>query len=307
MKIQVLQWAAALMISCYTLPTLAQDQTTAPGSRKEARQQVMTYVKENVVPVMSAQRTKLDAQLAKADKTKLESLKADLKEIRDARKSLRGDAREKGQKRPELTEEQQAAFRDLHYRQQIAMGQVAQLAQKYDNQIQTLFDEVAGQREQWHADLKAFREANRPERAHPEGQSGDRKRAGRAHGSRGDRAHAGPGMHLWQPASFLLWDPREPMSERGLGMSAPEAGQESRLYPNPTSGAARIAYSVEKAGTVKIEVLDRQGRVVQTLQNEAQTAGAYEKEVDLSALKGNAYFYRITTPDGVQTKKFVRQ
>ena len=295
MKIIVQQWSMAFLIAWCTLPASAQD-SSVPSGRKEVRRQMQTYVQEHVMPVMRTQRDKLDAQLAADDRNKLASLRKELKSLREAHKSVHGEKGEPREKRTELTEAQQKERRALHYRWQIVMGQVAELSQKYDAQIQALLKEVSGQRDQWQADLKALREADSTRQRRP------------AHTHVHHRVARGqfmPGGELWQPETFLLWAPSDPIMEKSLGTQAPDT--EPRLFPNPTSGAARIAYAVEKAGTVKIEVLDRQGRVGQTLQDEQLPAGSYEKQVDLSALKGEAYFYRITTPDGVQTRKFVRQ
>ncbi len=59
----------------------------------------------------------------------------------------------------------------------------------------------------------------------------------------------------------------------------PPSGTELLLYPvmpNPSRGAARIAFSLPKAGNVRLQILDLQGRLVETLMDGTQSAGRHE-------------------------------
>jgi len=47
------------------------------------------------------------------------------------------------------------------------------------------------------------------------------------------------------------------------------------VAPNPTLGAARVAYALPAAGAVRLRVLDVRGRIVATLAEGQRNAGRY--------------------------------
>ena len=77
-------------------------------------------------------------------------------------------------------------------------------------------------------------------------------------------------------------------------------------YPNPFNPVTTIRFSLAKSTSVKLEIIDRTGRVVATLVDETLPAGAYTTSFDAGGQASGVYFYRLSTDRGFsQTKKLV--
>ncbi len=84
-------------------------------------------------------------------------------------------------------------------------------------------------------------------------------------------------------------------------------------FPNPFAQSTAIAYRLQASGFVRLEVFDMLGRKVATLVDEEKEAGEYNSKFkiqDSSAFGGfdlpaGIYFYRLTTKDFSETKKFI--
>jgi len=76
-------------------------------------------------------------------------------------------------------------------------------------------------------------------------------------------------------------------------------------YPNPFNPSTSIRYEIPKTGLVKIVIFDENGREVESLVNEKQTAGTYEATWDASKYPSGVYFYRLTTESYSETKKMI--
>ncbi|MCD4734739.1 MAG: T9SS type A sorting domain-containing protein [Bacteroidales bacterium] len=76
-------------------------------------------------------------------------------------------------------------------------------------------------------------------------------------------------------------------------------------YPNPCTNFTTIDFYLPAANNVKIEVLDISGHMVAILVDQKMAPGPYSIDLNTSVLKRGAYFYRMTTDTGVQTKKMI--
>ena len=76
-------------------------------------------------------------------------------------------------------------------------------------------------------------------------------------------------------------------------------------FPNPFNPSTQISYSIPKDGMVTLKIVDALGREVETLVNQAQTAGRYEVTFDGSRLASGVYFYRLVSGEKVITKKML--
>jgi hypothetical protein len=75
--------------------------------------------------------------------------------------------------------------------------------------------------------------------------------------------------------------------------------------PNPSAGAARVAFTLPDAGPVRLSVYDARGREVATLVDRALAAGQHEAQVDAGALAAGVYVVRLTAGGDVQTQRWV--
>lgn len=265
----------------------------AGSGKGPGRGEIKAYYQQNVLPVLRQQRQKLEAQLATADKAQLAIYRTQLQELKQRGKTLRQSIQPAGtpqDSRPELTEAQQQQLQQLRADTRGIMLSVAQIAQKYDANINKLAQEVQPQKEKWATDLKALLDKN----ATPEQKEKRAAWAGKGH-------RRGGAARFFKPAAFLLLDPNAPVkAERDLGSTS--------LYPNPVVATSQLDYNVKKAGPVTIELLDGRGNALRTLAQEPkQDKGAHSVPVSLADLPAGTYFYKITTKSGAETRRFVKE
>jgi len=100
-----------------------------------------------------------------------------------------------------------------------------------------------------------------------------------------------------------------------LGDSAPEAAPAGAPnvasavglsnYPNPFNPATEIAFTLPTAAEVRLEVYNLMGQKVTTLIDKQMNAGEHTCVWDGSDVASGVYFYRLETPDFVDTRKMV--
>lgn len=78
------------------------------------------------------------------------------------------------------------------------------------------------------------------------------------------------------------------------------------VYPNPFNPSAKVIYSLEKPGRVKLSLLDTTGRFVKSLVNEIRPAGTHTYELNGQELSSGIYFVGMQI-DGqsLKTRKVV--
>ncbi|OON68802.1 T9SS type A sorting domain-containing protein [Hymenobacter sp. CRA2] len=271
------------------------------GSHAKGNGEVRAYTQQNILPVVRQQRQKLDAQMSAADKTQLATYRSQLKTLREQGKTLRQSLKPtagtaQGQ-RPPLTDAQKQQLQQLRTEQRAVMQNVAQLAQKYDAQINQLKAEVQPQRTQWAADIKALMLKN----ATPEQQQKLQQWQEKG-GKGGHHGFGGMKQNFFGPTRFLLLDPNAPAQP-----ATPENGTRAALYPNPASAAQRLTYEVKKEGSVKVELLDERGKTVRTVFDGKQDKGSHSLDVNLADLNRGTYYYKITSKGSSETRRFVKE
>lgn len=76
-------------------------------------------------------------------------------------------------------------------------------------------------------------------------------------------------------------------------------------HPNPFEGKTTLRYSVPNASTVKIEVMDVLGRLVETLVDQIMPEGNYEKLLDANEYSSGIYYCRMTVGDRTKTIRLI--
>ena len=71
------------------------------------------------------------------------------------------------------------------------------------------------------------------------------------------------------------------------------------VYPNPTTGALQIHCAEGKLETVSL--YDVYGKLLQTMNTDSPTAS-----LDLSSYTSGTYFVRVTTKEGIVTKRVIK-
>jgi hypothetical protein len=77
-----------------------------------------------------------------------------------------------------------------------------------------------------------------------------------------------------------------------------------RVRPSPVRGRARVDVTVERASSLRVSILDLQGREVRILRDGDVAAGKHEIILDAAALPAGGYFLLFRSPDGMQLRKF---
>lgn len=76
-------------------------------------------------------------------------------------------------------------------------------------------------------------------------------------------------------------------------------------YPNPFNDGTVIQYNIPQEGVVRITVHDVLGREVRELYNDSTNPGLHEVQFDAGSLASGLYFYRMRSPDGIQSRKMM--
>lgn len=81
----------------------------------------------------------------------------------------------------------------------------------------------------------------------------------------------------------------------------------SSVYPNPSNDVATITYTLPEAGSVKVEVYNNTGVLVQTLVSMTQEAGLQNATFNTSDVQAGVYIYHITVQGETQTFSAVKR
>lgn len=304
MKIQVA--IITLLLLFGTAQTFAQKGRNHQGRKHnpEMRQAMKTYSEENVLPVMQAQREKLEANLSLTEKQSLTEIRSELKALKEEAKSMR-QSMHKGESEPTEAQREQMYVNKKAMR--LLMNRAWEIADNHEADIQALFAEIKPQAEVWKEEMHNIAEQYRPEDAperkerpnRPEGvEKGDHPRRGEGHqaGRRRGRGAAAM-MEMRSPVRFVLWD--------GTAKSMAANEEKLEVFPNPARNVNEVRLRLEEAGTVQIKLLDKDGNFIRTVMNEELSEGSHTQRIDLQDLEPGLYFYQITTPKGSRSRKII--
>ncbi|MEM8601782.1 MAG: discoidin domain-containing protein, partial [Bacteroidota bacterium] len=76
-------------------------------------------------------------------------------------------------------------------------------------------------------------------------------------------------------------------------------------YPNPARATTTLAYTLDAASPVRLDVFDVTGRLVTTLVDAEQASGTHTVRFDTRGLASGVYVYRLQATSGVQTRRLL--
>ncbi len=157
-------------------------------------------------------------------------------------------------------------------------------------EMQPMIDIVKNHKES----LMAILEEYRPER--PENCSND-------HLQRNKQGRAGfekrPGF---MAIHFLMMDTQT----INMG-NADDTSLELEIFPNPARNLVSISYDLSNEGNVTIELLNKNGEVVELIDQSYQNKGQNEVNFDAGKLiPGEMYLIKVSSDQGVQVDKFIK-
>ncbi|EAY30752.1 T9SS type A sorting domain-containing protein [Microscilla marina] len=264
------------------------------AKRKAYRTEAKAYKQKNVLPVLKAQRIKLDAVMSAADRQKVDDLRAQKKAARKKMRAHRKEMRKLHKKgeRPQLTEAQKQEMKTMRKARRNAKFAAWQIVDKYETKVEKLLAEIKPQQEQWHKDLKAIRVKHFGER-----KTGEHKRHHKRKDHHGKRRH---GMRkMLHPVRFLLFDPAT-TTKAG-------SGNNTTIYPNPLGTESKVEYTLVQTERVTIRLVDANGKFIKEVLNETKDAGTHVQRVGMKELKNGTYYLRIKTSAGTQTKRVIKR
>lgn len=282
------------------------------GENKEMKAELKQYSQDNIMPVLKQQRAKLDDKMSEADKNTIDELRASFK----ARKQEMIEVKKnhKGKKHEDFSDDDKAKFKAYKEATKADMKQAKTLAEKYQDEIKALREEIKPQAEQWKADMAAIFEkygAEKPNRKDmkkrkeaTQKERKGKKRKGKAQ-KRNRRGMFSPAAKAMSPIGFLRLDPNA-AAEVELDETPLETAMSMKIFPNPAQDFNNIQYTIVEAGDITIELHDQEGKLVKTVVNQYQEAGTYTQRVNLGDLKGYVYMYVLKDNNGsVLTEQFV--
>jgi PKD repeat protein len=95
----------------------------------------------------------------------------------------------------------------------------------------------------------------------------------------------------------------EVVTVSGIGVAEAALAASFQAYPNPTHGKVTLSFSLMHSHEARVEVMDLSGRVV--WMESAEVNGTYRKELDLSAYAAGVYLVRVSSEDGVVSRRLV--
>lgn len=189
------------------------------GEHKEMRKEMKAYKDANILPVIKAQRLKLESELSEAEKNTISKIRTEMEANKEEHKGFRKEMQKNKKSGGEPSETQKAKMEEIRAKKKQAMETLKPIAKAHKETLKALNEEIAPKKETWETDLqairskhisdeewekmqeehKAKREAHHPEKEH----KGNGKGKGKKH-----EGKDGFGLHkMTNPTKFLLLDP----------------------------------------------------------------------------------------------------
>ncbi|WP_367391947.1 T9SS type A sorting domain-containing protein [Lewinella sp. LCG006] len=264
---------------------------------KAMRAELHEYKKTEIAPVMHAQRLKLEEAISSEDQASLAAIRATLnaakaaaKEEHREHKAQQGKPGEghhgakRGHDRPHHGHGHK--FRRLEENHPAEFAALKAMVDKYDTDINRLFEEVKPQQEEWRAAQKAIMERYIPADLR-------RQEASGLHHEDGNKEHA-EHAKLAHKIHFLLKDPHQDDEDEVVETSAVERIAAS-TYPNPTTNTTILTFELPETMTMRIDLRDENGALVKNIAQEQFRAGQHKVAVDLGDVQNGTYYFTLNS------------
>lgn len=79
----------------------------------------------------------------------------------------------------------------------------------------------------------------------------------------------------------------------------------SQNYPNPFNPKTNFEFKIAETGSVKLEIFDAAGRLIETIVDKEFKPGIYKAEWNAAQKPSGVYFYRLNTGNFTETRKMI--
>lgn len=110
---------------------------------------------------------------------------------------------------------------------------------------------------------------------------------------------------LWCNIDEVFIGNRSYVGINPIGTNLPKNYALGQNYPNPFNPTTKIKFDLPRNSQVRLEVYNNLGQLVKLLYDGYTKAGYYETQFDGSGLSSGMYYYRLSTPEYVETKKMI--
>ncbi len=260
------------------------------SQRKATKEDMKAYKDANIKPELLQQRQVLENQMDQADIATINSIRTAMQAKKEERKAER-----KEMNRPEDQPQRDRIHRSKKGKGHARKGhyfedhpeqleQLKAIAKKYETELRAIQSNLAAKNEEWKEDLQDIRSQNREESL-PE-----------------NTPTKHPKKEERKVIRFLLMDVNA-SSENAI--QPLDNLHQTIAFPNPAMGTQTLEFEVQQAGNVRIDIVDKQGNLIQAVADQYFEAGQQRLSVDTQNLKGYVFYYRIQDASGVSSTKFL--
>lgn len=190
------------------------------GAHKEMRKEMKAYKDVNIVPVLKAQRLKLESELTESEKNVISKARNEMETSKEANKDFRKEIKGTRKSGGEFSEVQKAKMKEIRAEKKATMETLKPIAQAHKEILKSLNEELEPKKELWKKDLQAIRSKHISDeewekmkevrKAKMEKYRAEKDHKGKEHKSGKHGEHDGLGIHkMAKPTKFLLMNPNE--------------------------------------------------------------------------------------------------
>jgi hypothetical protein len=292
--------------------------------RPVQNEEVIEYVKINILPVLKEKRANFDQFLSDDEKQKVSELQLRLQilhneKMKSSPQGLRLGNFNRGD-RPEISDEQREKIRAHMKERRLIMTEAWAIADNHESEIESVLEDLKPDMEKWREDIRKIREPyreqrqelreewrnNREQRRNEFRDEGYGRGSGRHYGKRGMDfgSHRGYGMmgQYTSPPMFVLFE-----AENALNLLDDLESRAAIVFPNPTEGTATIKFKLSQPEKVVISIYDNQGNLISKVLDQQKDAGDHELAIDISNYDTGLYFYEIITGTSSQKGRIIKR
>ncbi|HNW70145.1 MAG TPA: T9SS type A sorting domain-containing protein [Bacteroidales bacterium] len=96
------------------------------------------------------------------------------------------------------------------------------------------------------------------------------------------------------------------MQTSDVGIEAEDLSDYLNIYPNPVSEMLNINLFSNEVQTVTIELMDMQGKLIESRTEQAYT-GQNSFKLDMQGMTSGIYFIRMSTKSGIYNNKIIKE